>query len=178
MMRRILLADDEPSVLHALQRSLRQNLRIDDLAIETFTNPFDALTRCCACEFDLVISDQRMPQMSGIEFLNALKDVLPNTVRMMLTASTEFETAMSAINEAQVFRFIPKPWQAGELEENIRLALALRDKLLEDQRLADGSRLQGPAPALTPQEQEAQRLEAEEPGITTVKWGPDGSVIL
>ena len=173
-MRRFLLVDDEINVLHALQRSMRQHLQIDDLRIEIFTNPFDALSRACECRFDLVISDQRMPHMSGIDFLNAMKDVAPETVRMMLSASTEFEIAMSAINEAQVFRFIPKPWQVSDLQDNIPLALALRDKLLEDRRLLDESQ----HAQLTPQELEARRLEREEPGITDVKWGPDGSVIL
>lgn len=172
-MRRILLVDDEVNVLRALQRSMRVHLKIEDLRIEIFSNPFDALNRICVCDFDLAISDYRMPQMSGVAFLQALKDVSPNTVRMMLSASTEFETAMSAINEAHVFRFIPKPWQPDDLEQNIMAALSLRDQLLADQGLQ-----RAPAEALTPQELEAQRLEEEEPGILKVNWGPDGSVIL
>ena len=172
-MRRILLLDDEMNVLLALQRSMRAHLAIPDLRVEIFTNPYDALQRVCACEFDLAISDYRMPHMSGIAFLQALKDVAPNTVRMMLTASTDFETAMSAINEAQVFRFIPKPWHLAELQTNICEALAQRDSLLASQGLQPAP----PAP-LTPQELEAQRLEAEEPGLLKVNWAPDGSIIL
>lgn len=170
-MRRFLLVDDEINILHALQRSMRQNLPIDDVHIEIFTNPFDALARCCVCEFDLVISDQHMPRINGIEFLNAMKEVAPRTVRMMLSATTEFHTVMSAINEAEVFRFIPKPWQVADLQENIRLALVQRDKLVEEQRVLDQEQL-------TPQQLEAKRLEQDEPGIMKVKWGPDGSVIL
>ena len=175
-MRRFLLVDDELNVLHALQRAMRQHLRIDDLRIELFTNPFDALTRCCECNFDLVISDQRMPHMSGVEFLNTMKQVAPATVRMMLSASTDFDTAMSAINQAQVFRFIAKPWQSAELEDNIHLALVERDKLVLEQRLLNEAHMK--SGKLTAQEGEARRLEQEEPGIMTVKWGPDGSIIL
>lgn len=168
-MTRILLVDDDAHVLSALQRTLRQHLSIPDLQIETFTNPFDALNRVCVCDFDLVISDFMMPQMSGGALLQALKDVAPNTVRMMLSASTDFNTAMSAINEAQVFRFIPKPWQPSDLTDNITQALEQRARLLAEQ---------APAPELTPQQREAQRLEEEEPGLLRVKRAPDGSIIL
>jgi two-component system probable response regulator PhcQ len=172
-MRRILLLDDEMNVLLALQRSMRAHLKIPDLRVEIFTNPYQALERVCACDFDLAISDYRMPQMSGVAFLQALKDVAPNTVRMMLSASTEFETAMSAINDAHVFRFIPKPWNLADLEDNIGEALALRDRLMAEQGLSAR-----PGPPPTPQELEARRLEAEEPGLLKVNWGPDGSIIL
>ena len=173
-MRRILLVDDEINVLHALQRTLRRQAQGEHLDIEMFTNPFEALARCCACNFDLVISDYRMPQMSGIEFLSALREVAPDTVRLILSASTEFETVMSAINEAEVFRYLSKPWQDADLQDKIRLALIQRDKLVGEQDLAK----QPPPRVPTPQELEAMRLEEEEPGIMQVKWTPDGSIIL
>lgn len=176
-MRRILLLDDEMNVLMALQRSMRAQLKHLDLETEIFTNPYEALQRVCVCDFDVAISDYHMPQMSGVAFLQALKDVAPNTVRVMLTASTEFETAMSAINEAHVFRFIPKPWQLNDLQDNIGEALALRDRLLADQAAAKAQPGHDIG-QLTPQELEAQRLEAEEPGILKVKRAPDGSIIL
>lgn len=175
-MRRLLLVDDEVNVLNALVRAMRQHLQIDDLRIETFTDPFDALTRCAEVTFDVVISDYRMPQMTGVEFLHAIKDVAPTTVRMILSASTEFETVTSAINEAQVFRYIPKPWQIGDLQENIRLALLHRDSLLERERLTNELRVK--AGELTAQEQEAKLLEEEEPGLLKVKWGPNGEILM
>lgn len=173
-MRRFLLVDDERNVLNALQRAMRQHLLIEDLRIELFTDPMQALARCCECQFDLVISDQRMPGMSGVDFLNTMREVAPATVRLMLSASTDFDTALAAINEAQVFRFIAKPWRPEELQENIREALLQRDGLLEAERLLDAARRAPP----TAQESEARRLEADEPGIMKVRWGPDGSVIL
>jgi response regulator RpfG family c-di-GMP phosphodiesterase len=105
--------------------------------------------------------------MSGGEFLQALKDVAPTTVRIMLSASTDFQTAMTAINEAQVFRFISKPWQQSELEQNILQALEERQRLL-----AEASR------SPSAQELEARRLEQEEPGLLHVKRSDDGSIIL
>ena len=176
MMRRILLVDDEQNVLNALVRAMRQHLAIPGLEVATYTDPFDALTQCTERNYDIVISDFRMPQMTGVEFLHAFKQAAPDTVRMMLSASTEFETVTSAIAEAQVFRYIPKPWSVGDLQENIRLALEYRDQLVEQRRLADRQRRQDGQ--LSAQELEARQLEAEEPGLLKVKWGPNGEIIL
>jgi DNA-binding NtrC family response regulator len=160
---KILLVDDDPNVLSALQRELRQHFGADALQVEAFGNPFDALNRICVCEFDLVISDFTMPEMSGGDLLRTLKEVAPSTVRIMLTASTAFDTALTAINQAEVFRFMPKPWESEALAQTVRLALAHRAALLA---------------APTPQELEAQRLEAEEPGILDVRRDADGAIIL
>ncbi|OEZ54339.1 response regulator [Duganella sp. HH105] len=164
-MSKILLVDDEANVLSALQRALLQMFRGAPPQIESYTNPYDALERICYCDFDLIICDYHMPQMSGGELLQALRDVAPNTVRIMLSASAEYGTVLSAINQAQAFRFMAKPWDAAELEQNVRQALALRAELVA-------------APAPTPQQLEAQRLEAEEPGLLDVKRDDDGAVIL
>jgi DNA-binding NtrC family response regulator len=164
-MSNILLVDDDANVLSALQRALMQALRDGPPHIEGYTNPFDALKRICEFDFDLVICDYMMPQISGGELLQALRDVAPNTVRIMLSGSAEYNTVLSAINQAQAFRFMSKPWDAAELEHNVRQALALR------------AGLTGQADA-TPQELEAKRLEAEEPGLLQVRRDADGSVIL
>lgn len=175
-MRRFLLVDDEINVLHALQRTLRQSFAADQVRIETYTEPEPALLRCGEVTFDIVISDYRMPQMNGVEFLKMVKAIQPAAVRLVLSASTEFAAVIKAINQAEIFRYIGKPWQTDELNETIQLALAHHDQMLESQRLADEQRAQ--LGQLTPQELEAKRLEADEPGITKVKWGPDGSVII
>lgn len=159
----ILLIDDDAHVLAALERALRQMLREAPPEIEAYADPFAALARICEREFDLVICDYMMPQISGGELLRVLKDVAPHTVRIMLSASTEYGTVVSAINEAGAFRFMSKPWDAAELEQNVRQALALRA---------------GQQAPPTPQEQEARRLEAEEPGLLQVRRDADGSVIL
>ncbi|RZT11351.1 Response regulator receiver domain-containing protein [Duganella sp. CF402] len=158
-MSKILLIDDDANVLAALQRALLQMFAAAPPQIESYVNPYQALERICAVDFDLVICDYMMPQMTGGELLQVLKEVAPNTVRIMLSASTEYGTLISAINQAGAFRFMSKPWDAAELERNVRQALAQR-------------------PAPTPQEQEARRLEAEEPGLLQVRRDADGSVIL
>jgi two-component system, probable response regulator PhcQ len=168
-MNKILLVDDDPNMLRALERALRQLLAPAELKIEAYADPQTALDRVCLCDFDLVISDYRMPQMNGSAMLQALQAVAPDTVRIMLSASTDFSTAMSAINEAHVFRFLSKPWQPEELAAAVRAALQQRAALLAE-------RAGQPPPS--PRELEEQRLEREDPGILHVKRAPDGSIIL
>ncbi len=175
--RQLLLVDDETNVLNALVRALRQQRPAGEMRIEAFTNPFEALQRCCEVDFDVVISDFRMPEMTGVEFLFNLKEIAPATVRMILSASTEFENVSSAISNAKVFRYIPKPWQIEDLQHNIDLALAERDALLEAERLAREERARA-AQQEDPQAREARLLEEESPGLTQVKWGPNGEIIL
>lgn len=176
MMRRVLLLDDEINVLHALQRSLRQIFKDMDFKVELFTTSETAIQRMAEESFDFVISDYHMPKMNGVDFLRIVKELQPDAVRMMLSASADFNTVIGAINEAEVFRYIAKPWKTEELEETINLAGQRRDQMLEERRLADEVRVQ--RGELSPQEQEARRLEEADPGITKVKWGPDGSVLL
>ena len=175
-MRRFLLVDDEINILQALQRTLRQQFRDEEFLMELHTDPLQALQRTSEVAFDIVITDFLMPQMNGVEFLEQVRDAQPDAIRLMLSATSGFDTIMNAINRAEVFRYITKPWNAAELEEIIRLSLQRRDKVMEDRHLADEVRVQ--RGALTPQQVEARRLEEEEPGITKVHWGPDGSVLL
>lgn len=168
-MRRLMLVDDDKNVLHALQRSIRQCSFAAELRIELFTDPLLALERSRTVEFEVAISDFQMPQLDGIHFLQRLRVLQPDVVRLILSASTEFETVKRAINEAEVFRYIPKPWDLADLQEIIPLALARRDEL-------DATRLQ--TGELTLQQLALRRLEAAESGITQVNWGPDGSVNL
>ena len=176
-MQRLLLVDDEVNVLSALVRALRQQFAVSEVHIETFSDPYQALARCCECDFDIVISDQRMPAMTGVEFLHALKEVAPATVRMMLSASTEFDTVASAIADAQVFRYIAKPWTIEALRRDIEAAMGQRATLLQEQALASAQRRHNDAQVSAP-EQAAAELEHEEPGITQVKWGPNGEILL
>ncbi len=116
-----------------------------------------------------------MPEMNGVDFLKALRKLQPNTVRLMLTSAADVETAMTAINDAEVFRFIKKPWHV-DLRDSVQAALDRHLALSEEQRLADEQRVH--RGALSAAELELSRLEASEPGITKVNWGPDGSVLL
>lgn len=175
-MRRLLLLDDEPMVLSALARELRQHFPPAAMRIETFSDPFAALQRVAECSFDIALSDLRMPLMSGATFLHALRDGAPATVRMILSASTDFASVSGAIAEAQVFRYIAKPWQITDLCTAIVDALAHRDEVLAELHLADRQRMHDGV--LSPRQLEEKLLEEEEPGLLKVKWGPNGEIIL
>lgn len=175
-MRRILLVDDEPSVLSALQRSFRQLISSDEIRIEVHTSPLKALERAAETHFDLVIADYHMPELDGISFLSQLREIQPDTIRMMLSASADFNTVLGAINQAEALRFIPKPWEVDDLQSAYELACQRHDQLREERRLADERRLE--TGQLSAEELEKRRLEEQEPGITHVEWTPDGAVKL
>lgn len=175
-MRRLMLLDNEVNVLHALQRSMRSLFSEKELRVEAFTDPEQALLRLGEMSFDAIVSDYLMPSINGVEFLKAAKKIQPDVVRLILSASTEFTTAMAALNEAEAFRFIVKPWSNEQLKETLLLAFERRDGMLEERRLADEARVK--RGDMAPQEFEARRLEEYEPGIMKVNWGPDGSVHL
>ncbi|HSV69374.1 MAG TPA: response regulator [Methylibium sp.] len=174
-MQKMLLLDDEPHVLAALRRVLRLHLGAA-LRVESTTDAQLALRRAKDTAFDVVMSDFRMPEMSGIEFLTQVRALQPHGVRMMLSASSDFDTVMRAVNDAGVFRYLSKPWAEDELVSQVTQALALAEQSRTDRELADAMRVQrgdlGAADA------ERRRLEALEPGITHVEWGPNGEVLM
>ncbi|WP_124950516.1 response regulator [Sulfuriferula thiophila] len=179
-MNRIMLVDDEKNILNALRRVLMGGVEIEgesvELSVEIFDSPSDALRRAEVAAFDLVISDYRMPEMGGVEFLKAFRKIQPNAARMVLSGYADFAGLMEAINEAEIYRFISKPWNDYDLKFAISQALSFRKLLMENQRLADIVRMQ--QGQLSKQELALRRLEEESPGITKVNWGADGSVII
>ncbi len=174
-MQRMLLLDDEPNVLTALKRALRLGFG-PELRVEATSDPHIALARLAEVAFDLVVSDYRMPLMDGLTFLKRVRAAHPGVVRVMLSASSEIDTVMNAVNDAEVFRFLAKPWQQEALIAQVREALARAASARGERELADAMRLQtGQA---SPGEIERRRLEALEPGITHVEWGASGEVLM
>ena len=165
-MQRIMLVDDDENVLRALKRVLAQ----DHYHIETFNGGAEALKRIkTGGEFELVISDYRMPGMDGVFFLTTLNQLRPDILRMVLSAYTDLEALLGAINEAHIFRFITKPWHDYELRTTVAHALMHHAVLMENQRLANQVRAQ---------REELERLEAEHADITHVRRDKDGSIML
>jgi two-component system probable response regulator PhcQ len=174
-MKRILLIDDEEYVLSAIKRLLRASFG-SSISIEVFSRPQLALARLKEAHFDLVMSDYRMPEMSGMDVLRSVRALQPSAVRMILSATSDFAIIQQAVNEVEVFRFLAKPWRDAELVQHIRCALAKADELRAEKQLADAMRVQ--QGDLSASDVELRRLEELEPGITHVEWGPHGEVLM
>ncbi|MES2205230.1 MAG: HD domain-containing phosphohydrolase [Pseudomonadota bacterium] len=140
----ILLVDDETNILSAINRFLKPK----GYRILMANDAIKALEVLEAEEVDLIISDMRMPGMNGAQLLNKVRENWPWVVRILLTGYSDVASAITAINEGEIYRYIAKPWDDHEMLMNIRRALERRG--LEKEYL----RLQN----LT-QEQNAELLE-------------------
>lgn len=129
---KILIVDDEPNLLNAIKRQLRGKFNVvtaesGQLGLEVLKDDGP---------FAVVISDMRMPEMNGIQFLREVTKRSPDTVRMMLTGNADIETAVHAVNDGNIFRFLTKPCKKEILEwaiesgiKQYRLVRAERDLL-------------------------------------------------
>jgi len=175
----LLILDDEPHVLSALRRMLMNQAAMPAVPapqVVTFTSPHDALEFVRSHPVDVVISDYRMPEMDGATFLAMVRKVNPDAARIMLSAFTDLDGIVRAINDAGIFRFVAKPWTDTDLRASIIQVLEHRHLMLENRRLADHVRSQNSV--ISRQQLELDRLEAETPGITRVRWSDDGGVML
>jgi DNA-binding NtrC family response regulator len=134
----ILVVDDEPGIVNAVRRELASppygRYRFE---VETFTNPLEALERARTVEFEVVISDFRMPEMDGLEFLRQFATQQADCVRMVLSGQTDFTSLIRMINETHIYRFIPKPWSAYFLKSSVAQAVGFRHANVENRRLAN-----------------------------------------
>lgn len=180
-MSKIMLIDDEPAILNSLQRLFhiapcRVGNRQYVLEVECFTSPEAALARARHEPFDLFLTDYRMPEMDGVAFLRAAREIQPDAARLILSGYADIDVLLRAVNEIGIDRFLGKPWNDYELVSSVGQCLFQHELLNENRRLADLLRME--CGDLSPQELEARRLETLEPGITKVNWGTDGSVLL
>jgi DNA-binding NtrC family response regulator len=166
-MLRIQLVDDDMNVLQALQRLLHgRGWRID-----AFNNVIDALKALDAADYSVIIADYRMPNLDGVAYLEWARQKQPQAVRLMLSAFPESVAIMQAINRAEVFRFITKPWHNESLLVDIKQAIG-RSKLKITETKIETTAHQLLA------DQEFAQLEGIEPGITRVEFDSDGAISL
>lgn len=135
--RSVLLVDDDPEIISLIQ---------DELAtpphgryyydVESFTEPLKALERAKEKPFDIVITDYQMPVMDGIQFLKAMLLIQPDCARIVLSGESGTTELIRMINEAHVYRFIPKPWHSYFLKGSVAQAIDCNAALIEHKQLA------------------------------------------
>ena len=129
--RTLLLVDDEPNILASLKRLFRR----DGHVMLTANSGAEGLELLSKHKVDLIISDQRMPGMTGVEFLRTAKALYPDTIRIVLSGYTELQSVTDAINEGAVYRFLTKPWEDEPLREQINKAFEYKELLEENRQL-------------------------------------------
>ena len=130
----ILILDDEENILSSLSRLLRT----EDRQIHTVGNIQDALEKLKALGVggvDLIISDNRLPDGQGVDFLVKVKQLYPDTIRILFTGYPDLDAAIHAINKGQVYRFITKPWENEELKLIVKQSLEYFDVLKDNKTL-------------------------------------------
>jgi response regulator RpfG family c-di-GMP phosphodiesterase len=120
MERIILLVDDEQNILAALTRLLRR----DGYQILSANSGAAGLEMLKDNAVGVIISDQRMPEMTGVEFLGRVKQLYPDTVRIVLSGYTDLKSITDSINEGAIYKFLTKPWDDELLRSNVREAFA------------------------------------------------------
>jgi diguanylate cyclase (GGDEF)-like protein/PAS domain S-box-containing protein len=121
--RTLLLVDDEENIVAALRRLLRA----EGWLLLSATSAEQALELLARHEVDVILSDQRMPGMTGVELLRRAKQLYPDTIRLVLSGYTELQSITDAINEGAIYKFLAKPWDDEQLRGHLREAFALKE---------------------------------------------------
>jgi CheY-like chemotaxis protein len=126
-----LLVDDEQNIVSSLKRLLRR----DNYRILSANSGQEGLQVLAEHPVDVIVSDQRMPGMLGVDFLRAAKDAYPHTIRIMLSGYTELQSVTDAVNEGAIYKFLTKPWEDDLLRGHIAAAFKAKESADENERL-------------------------------------------
>ena len=122
----LLVVDDEPDVCDSVHDLLRREFRV--LKARNASEGFRLMQEN---EVHIIMTDQRMPQITGTELLSKIRQRHPQAVRLLFTGYADVESIIAAINQGHIFQFLKKPWQPEELEAAVREAAAEYDRLVE-----------------------------------------------
>lgn len=128
----VLVIDDEPDVLQSVKDLLRF-----DYKVITATRATEGIKALAEQEVHVVMTDQRMPEMTGVEFLHHVQGEHPDAIRLLFTGYADLKAVIDAINQGNVYRYITKPWDPSELQSVIREACERYDLIVERQRLIE-----------------------------------------
>jgi DNA-binding NtrC family response regulator len=159
----VLIVDDDTMVLATLEVTLAT----EPYDVVVCSSPIRALTLLPDRDFAVIISDQRMPKMLGLDFLVECRRIRPRASRILLTAVLDLATAMDAINRGQICRFIAKPWLNAELVSAVRdaiqrHALATHHEALEAETVRLSEQLNRAHREIESQQQELERQRAQQ----------------
>jgi DNA-binding NtrC family response regulator len=126
----ILLVDDEPEILFSLRGLLRR-----EFELYTAESGAQALELLHQHPIHVLVTDQRMPQMTGVELLRRARQESPQTVRIMFTGYADLKAVIDAVNQGQIYRYLTKPWDPDEMVALLHEACAHHERLAERQRL-------------------------------------------
>ncbi|HEX3728961.1 MAG TPA: response regulator, partial [Opitutaceae bacterium] len=136
----ILIVDDEPVVLSALKETLER----ERFHVVACSSPRKALAVLAEQDFGVIISDQKMPEMLGLDFLIESRRIRPVASRILITAVLSLPTIVDAINKGEIFRFVAKPWLREELIATVRNAIQRHELITHNHALtAETTRLNG-----------------------------------
>ena len=165
MKSKVLIVDDE-SMIRSTLKSVLSREPYDVICADSGEEALAILEKE---EIDLIITDEMMPGMTGIELLAITRKKYPDTFRMILTGFAKLDSAITAINKGEVYRFFTKPCNIDDLIEAIRQALEHRELKRENLRLIE---------KINEQSKTISELEKKQPGITKVKRDGNGAVII
>lgn len=125
----VLFVDDEPYILKSLQRLFRG----DPMRVLTSFSAIEALELMKTESIQLLVTDNMMPEMTGVELARRVKEIRPEIVRIILSGQSDIDAVLKAVNEGEAYRFILKPWNDLDLKVTVNIALA-QYKLADDNR--------------------------------------------
>lgn len=128
----VLIVDDVQDVLRSLERIFDN---FNNINLFKANSGKEALAILERNKIDLIISDQRMPEMSGVELFKITKEKYPDSIRILLTAHSDFDQMVSAINEAEIYRYISKPWNVMEFINTVKHLLEVLELRDENKRM-------------------------------------------
>jgi len=161
----LLIVDDEPNVIASLKRALMD----EPYEIYSAASGAEGLDILKKINIKVIMSDEKMPGMSGAEFLSAVKDQFPETIRIMLTGHASLESAIKAVNSGEIYRFFSKPWNEIDIKLAIRSALEKYNLEAENRRLLK---------IVKRQALDLKMLERKYPSITKLEKDEEGNLIL
>lgn len=161
----ILIVGDDEKVINALVRVLHP----EGYRILTASDSQEALRKLEETEVDLILADNQMSGMSGIELFFILKKRWPDTMRLLITGRADTEVTINAISKGEVYRFITKPWDPEDLKVTIRRALEHHKLMRENQNLLQ---------TVEKQADILSELEKKYPGITALPYDEEGFYVI